>query len=126
MIDNNVLTDVPFISIESFYPDGRGVCTPVWNIYENGELYTWTEADSYKVKRIRENSYVRICESNAAGKPLSDWIDASAEVLETKEETLAQRKRMAGKYSVQFWGFYLLGWMRRRECVVLKITLQTH
>jgi PPOX class probable F420-dependent enzyme len=117
------LFDAAFIAIESFYPGGRGVRTPVWNVYDDGAYYVWTEETSYKVKRIRGNPQVRVCKCDAMGTPLGDWFDARAEVLSSKEAIRAQQKRMARKYGVQFWGFYLFGCLRRRKYVVIKITL---
>ena len=49
------LADVSYVSIESFRRDGTGVKTPVWITSEDDKHYAWTAADSWKVKRIRNN-----------------------------------------------------------------------
>lgn len=113
--------DATYINIESFYEDGRGVKTPVWHVYENGKLYVWTSADSYKVKRIRKCNQVKICISDAAGNPLGDWVDAQARIDETPEKLRAQRRRLAGKYGLAFWGFYLFNTLQRNEMAVVVI-----
>jgi PPOX class probable F420-dependent enzyme len=117
----NDLQNATYIGLETFRKNGTGVKTPIWQTPENGHLYAWTEAKSWKVKRIRNNSRVRVCKSDARGNPQSDWIDAQARILDTPEEDQVQRKRMSAKYSWQFWIFLVLAKIRRAQYVVIKI-----
>jgi PPOX class probable F420-dependent enzyme len=78
------------------------VITPVWVAGDNGKLYVWTEANSWKVKRIRDNNRVRICQSDARGNPQSDWIDAQATVLDNPQDEAALHQLMQSKYGFQF------------------------
>ena len=50
--------DHNYLSRETCKKDGRGVQTPVWFVLHDGALYVYTEADSWKVKRIRNNPRV--------------------------------------------------------------------
>ena len=49
-----------YLSLTSFRRDGSGVATPMWFVDDNGHLVVETDADSYKVKRIRRDPHVRI------------------------------------------------------------------
>jgi PPOX class probable F420-dependent enzyme len=71
-----------YLSLESFRRDGRGVRTPVWFAEERGRLYVYTEAASYKVKRIRNNPRVRVAPCDVRGRVRGPWADATARVLD--------------------------------------------
>jgi hypothetical protein len=44
-----------YISLETFRKNGPGVKTPIWFVMHKNAFYVYTEADSWKVKRIRNN-----------------------------------------------------------------------
>lgn len=113
-----------YIALETFRKNGEGVITPVWVTAENDKLYVWTQANSGKVKRIRNNSRVRIAVSDAHGNPKSEWVEASARVLSSPTANQKQRKRLAQKYGWQFYFFNLLDRLSRNRAgyVVLEIT----
>jgi PPOX class probable F420-dependent enzyme len=117
----NDIRDANYVALETFRKNGEGVITPVWQAPENDKLYVWTVGKSWKVKRLRNNNRLRICESDYKGTPKSDWLDARARILETPEEEKAQHRRMAAKYGVQFWLFYWVAKLRRDKYVVLEI-----
>ena len=60
--------DGKYLSLTSFKRDGTGVATPVWFVSDNGHLLVETDADSYKVKRIRRDAHVRIALCDARGR----------------------------------------------------------
>jgi uncharacterized protein len=57
------------------------VATPVWFVEENGRLLVQTDADSYKVRRIRRDPRVTIAPCTATGRLLGDPVPARAELL---------------------------------------------
>ena len=85
-----------YISIESFKKNGEGVKTPVWFVLHNGVFYVYTEADSWKVKRIRNNPRVRVAVCNVRGAVKGPWLDATGSIIEGDErraaDTLLDRK----------------------------------
>jgi PPOX class probable F420-dependent enzyme len=117
----NDLRDARYIALETFRKNGEAVKTPVWQASEDGTMYVWTDADSWKVKRIRNNNRVRLCQSDVRGKPLSDWVEAQAKILEMSEEDKTQRQRFTAKYGWQFWLFYLIAKLGRRKSLVIEI-----
>ncbi|MGH9940631.1 MAG: PPOX class F420-dependent oxidoreductase [Blastocatellia bacterium] len=78
-----------YLNLESYRRDGQGVRTPLWFVEDNGTLYFYTVAHSYKVKRIRNNPRVRVAPCNARGKIKGEWVDASARRLDDAESRRA-------------------------------------
>src|SRR5215510_11774804 len=74
-----------YINLESYRRDGSGVRTPLWFVEDNGVLYFYTVAHSYKVNRIRNNPRVRVVPCDMRGKVKGDWVDATARRLDEAE-----------------------------------------
>lgn len=109
------LGDPRYIALETFRKTGQGVATPVWAVAENGKLYVWTDANSGKVKRIRNNGRVRLCASNWSGKPQGEWVDGVARLLEGAAAEEKQRQRLLNKYGWEYRLFRLFGAVARRS-----------
>jgi len=115
-----------YISLTTFKRDGTPVSTPVWVAGDDGRLLVWTAADSWKVKRIRHDSHVRVTPCSASGKVRGEAVDAQAAILDDVALVRELEKR-------KYWLMYrLLGvvrsalrWVRRQpipESVTLAIT----
>lgn len=126
MLKMNLTTlgKVKYIALETFRKNGEGVITPVWVTQEGNKLYVWTSADSWKVKRIRHNSRVRLCQSNARGKPEGEWLEAKASLSESPADVVAQRNRLAKKYGWQYRLFAIFNTLmaRNRTNAVIEIS----
>jgi uncharacterized protein len=74
--------------------DGTPVSVPVWCAADNGTLLVFSEADSWKVKRIRRDAHVRLAPCSARGTPRGPAVDADASLVEetTTVQTLLARK----------------------------------
>ena len=59
--------------------------------------YLYTKADSWKVKRIRNNPRVRVAVCNVRGDIKGPWLDATASLVEG-DERLAADKLLDRKY----------------------------
>jgi PPOX class probable F420-dependent enzyme len=78
-----------YLSLETFRKNGEGVKTPVWFVTDpaanldssDAKLYVYTTGDSGKVKRIRNDSRVRVAPCNARGSLLGEWADARAGIV---------------------------------------------
>ncbi|MEM7347542.1 MAG: PPOX class F420-dependent oxidoreductase, partial [Chloroflexota bacterium] len=97
------LGDVTYIALETFRKNGEGVVTPLWVIGKAGKLYAWTDGESWKVKRIRNNNQVKVCESDARGNPKSEWLDAEATILDDAQTEAEIQQQIRAKYGIQFW-----------------------
>lgn len=80
-----------YISLETFKKNGQGVKTPVWFVLHNGAFYIYTEADSWKVKRIRNNPRVRVAACTMRGSVKGPWLDARASFVDGDERVAADR-----------------------------------
>jgi PPOX class probable F420-dependent enzyme len=80
-----------YLSLTSFRRDGSAVATPVWIVAENGHLLVETDADSYKVKRIRRDAHVRIAACDARGRLRCEPVDAEARILPNSERETRSR-----------------------------------
>lgn len=96
-----------YLSLTSFRRDGTGVATPVWFVADNGRLLVETDADSYKVKRIRRDPHVRMALCDARGRVRGLAVDAEAEILPDTERGRVERL-LARKYRIDRFTVYPL------------------
>ena len=94
------LANEQYLSITTFKRDGTPVSTPVWVAGENGNLLVISEADSWKVQRIRRDGHVRVAPCSARGALRGEAIDADAAI---DQDTTTVEKLLSQKY----------GWMYR-------------
>lgn len=99
-----VLGRSPYVSLTTFRKNGTGVATPVWAASDGSELYVWTKADSWKVKRIRNDRrvVVTVCDARGRVKEGAPSAEGTARLLDADGLRTA-RKLLAGKYTWQFW-----------------------
>ena len=108
-----------YISLETFKKNGEGVKTPVWFVLHNDALYVYTEADSWKVKRIRNNPRVRVAVCNVRGLVKGPWLDATASIVEG-DERLAADRLLDRKYFLKVI-FNFLSRINRHKRAMIKI-----
>jgi hypothetical protein len=101
-----------YLNIETFRKSGQGVKTPVWFTQDGETLLVWTQADSGKAKRIRNNCTVNIAPSTGSGVPLGEWIPARAQVDKSAETIQRVEKLMKKKYGIMFSVFGFFGKLR--------------
>jgi len=111
--------DQKYISLETFKKNGQGVKTPVWFVLHKNAFYVYTEADSWKVKRIRNNPRVRVSVCTVRGAIKGPWLDATASLVEGDErlaaDTLLDRKSFLKKV------FNVLTRINRHKRTMIKI-----
>jgi PPOX class probable F420-dependent enzyme len=117
------LGEAQYIALETYKKNGQAVPTPVWVTQEAGKLYVITEGNSGKVKRIRNNSQVRVAKSDMRGKVEGDWSAATAQVLTDAAAVAQQGKRLVAKYGLiyRLFHIYLTMTQRKRTSVVIEI-----
>jgi uncharacterized protein len=62
------LDEQRFVSLTTFKRNGEGVPAPMWIGRDGADLFVWTPADSWKVKRVRNNPRVLLAPSSRSGK----------------------------------------------------------
>lgn len=104
----NDLQSAGIIALETFRKNGEGVITPVWQMRDDDNLYAWTPGSSWKVKRIRNNRRVRVCESDSRGTPLSEWFEAQATIIDAPTLIKKYERLVPGKTNrLGLWVFYV-------------------
>lgn len=86
--------------LTTFRRDGRAVATPVWVMRDGDALAVWTNADSGKVKRIRNDGRVTVVPCTMRGRPRGRAVPAVAEIP-GPEQTAHFAELMQRKYGVQ-------------------------
>ena len=94
-MDSTALAQQRHISITTFKRDGTPVSVPVWCAADHGSLLVFSEADSWKVKRIRRDPHVRLAPCSARGTPRGPAVDADASLV---AETTTVQALLARKY----------------------------
>ncbi len=113
--------DQKYINLETFRKNGTGVKTPVWFVEEGNAFYVWTEANSWKAKRIRNNGAVKVVPSTASGEPTGEWVDAYATADDSPEALAQINALMKEKYGLAFTGFRMMGKLRKANYTQIKI-----
>jgi PPOX class probable F420-dependent enzyme len=108
-----------YMSVETFKKNGEGVKTPVWFVLFENAFYMYTEADSWKVKRIRNNPRVRVAVCNVRGDVKGPWLDATASLVEGDERDAAD-KLLDRKYVLKRI-FNVLSRINRHKRTMIKI-----
>jgi len=108
-----------YISLETFKKNGQGVKTPVWFVLHKNAFYVYTEADSWKIKRIRNNPRVRVAVCSIRGDIKGPWLDATASPVEG-DERLAADKLLDRKYFMKKL-FNFLTKINRHKRAMIKI-----
>ena len=101
------LASEEFVSITTFKRDGTPVSTPVWV----ADLLVISEADSWKVKRIRHDHHVRIAPCSARGAVRGEAIDAEATL---DPETGTVEDLLARKYGWKYRAYMRFSVLARR------------
>jgi PPOX class probable F420-dependent enzyme len=91
-----------YILLTTFTKDGRPKPTAIWAAPDGDRLLVITEADSWKVKRIRNTPRVTLATCDLRGNPKSDAIEATAEILDKSQNeniyrAIGQRYGVVGK-----------------------------
>ncbi|MEK6301884.1 MAG: PPOX class F420-dependent oxidoreductase [Acidobacteriota bacterium] len=74
-----------YLNLETYRKNGAPVLTPVWFAEENGVFYIYSLAEAGKVKRIRNNTRVRVAPCDMRGKLKGDWVEGRARILDAGE-----------------------------------------
>jgi PPOX class probable F420-dependent enzyme len=89
-----------YINLETYKKTGEPVRTPMWFVNYNNNIYVSTTGDSRKVKRLRNNSHVRIAPCDFIGHTNGEWIEAKANIVNSNESEKAN-KLLKQKYGLQ-------------------------
>jgi PPOX class probable F420-dependent enzyme len=112
-----------YMSVTTFKRDGTAVATPVWLVRRHDELLVLTQADSGKVKRLRNNPSVLVAPCDARGRLKGEPVPGTAVIM---DETQTHLTANLIQHRYGFMG-RTMGWLnemaRGGEHVGVMITL---
>ncbi|WP_018599635.1 PPOX class F420-dependent oxidoreductase [Mycobacterium sp. 155] len=76
------VAEAKYVLLTTFTKDGRPKPTPIWAAPSGDRLLVITEADSWKVKRIRNTPRVTLAVCDMRGNPESEPVEAQAVILD--------------------------------------------
>ncbi|NUT34847.1 MAG: PPOX class F420-dependent oxidoreductase [Hamadaea sp.] len=118
--------DAKYVSLTTYRKDGTAVATPVWLAVDGAELIVISDADAWKVKRIRRNSRVAVTVCDLRGRiaPGALTAEGTARVLDDAG-TRAARALIARKYWTSRVGNWLARVLRlpKKPVVGIAVTL---
>ena len=82
------ISTADYLLLTTFTRDGRPKPTPVWAATDTGHgdrLLVITAADSWKVKRIRNNPEITLAVCDLRGRPKTEPVTAVATILDRAE-----------------------------------------
>lgn len=120
----NLSTALPgenYIALITFRKNGTAVSTPVWFAEFSGRLYVMTRGDSFKTRRIRNNSRVCLAACSIRGRVTGPEISATAKIL-PESEWPAARRLLEKKYLLMRLPF----WSKKNVFVEISAAEGTH
>jgi len=87
-----------YISLETYRKNNQPVKTPVWFVIENDLIYVITREETGKVKRLKNNSRVKLSPCTFKGKSTGEWFagNTSKVLGEEAEKAIKLRKKKYG------------------------------
>lgn len=107
------LDDPRYVNLTTYRKNGVAVRTPIWICLADGKAYHWTSLDSFKAKRLQNNSACALTPCNANGKKdLGPTVQGTARLLPTTDFA-AKRALFRKKYGWQGYLFEFINALRR-------------
>jgi uncharacterized protein len=110
-----------YINLETYKKNGRPVRTPVWFVQDNnGIIYIRTAKNSGKVKRVRNNSHVRIVPCDIRGRPKGEWMDGTVGII-SEDEVERINDLISQKYGLRTKVFGIMYKLRNIKFIIVSI-----
>jgi hypothetical protein len=90
-----------YVSLVTFRRTGAEVATPVWIAGSNSRYYVFSEGRAGKVKRLRNNSAVRLAECDFRGRVRGEWHDGVAAIVTEPTVIDSAYRALRSKYGWQ-------------------------
>jgi len=100
----DVLEGHRYMVLTTFRRSGAAVPTTVWFARRGDRLLVFTDVESGKARRIRNDPRVRLAPGDFRGRPLGRSVEAVARILDGAEESVADRA-LREKYGWQYRTF---------------------
>lgn len=118
------LSQGKYLSLTTYRKSGQAVATPVWVTRDADKLFVTTQAESGKVKRLRNNPAVLLAPCDVRGNVTGPHVAGQARILDAAESARV-RHLINQRYGLMARAFGLVEKLRRSssENVGLEITV---
>ena len=89
----SILSQYRYIKLETLKRNGEGVATPVWFTIDGRKISVVTRKQTGKVKRLKNNSNVRLAPCGMRGQLKGQWYHGKASIANQEEVENALRLR---------------------------------
>ena len=112
-----------YLNLETLRKSGMNVRTPVWFVQDGSTIFVRTLANSGKVKRIRNNSQVKIAICKMDGSLLGDWVQAKAKEVVDQETDKKVDHLLDKKYGLMKKMFSLTSGLQHKKNTIIEISV---
>jgi uncharacterized protein len=109
-----------YLNLETYRKTGKAMRTPVWFSQDGEKIFVRTTKNAGKVKRVRNNSQVRIVPCAVNGDVQGEWIPARGR-LATQQEAEQANQLLNKKYGFQKHMFEMMSKLRGGKWDVITI-----
>lgn len=82
-----------YIAVETYKKNGNIVRTPVWFTIKDNQIFVVTRDQTGKVKRLKNNTQVKIATCTIKGDIKGKWVSGIAEILDEGKTKDAVKRR---------------------------------
>jgi len=119
------LSKASYVSLSTFRKSGKQVATPVWCAPADGVLFVFSAGEAGKIKRLRSSNKARLAACDMKGKLLGEWFDATAEILQNRDDIdralAALRKKYGWQMHLADLGAKITGKFDKRAYIKLQV-----
>ncbi len=76
-----------YLNLETYRKTNHPVVTPVWFVLKDNDIFVVTREKTGKVKRIKNNSVVRVAPCNYRGVLKGTWVHGTAHFVDSHEKS---------------------------------------
>lgn len=104
----SILEKHKYINLETYKKNGQAVQTPVWFMISNNMIFVQTMKTTGKIKRIKNNSKIRIMPCGMRGEPKGEWIDGTATLADdTKIQEIVKLRLKKYGFKAKMLGMFM-------------------
>jgi len=123
MDPNQALSNQKYMLLETYKKNGEAKRTVVGFAVENGIVFFYTNPKTWKAKRLRRNSKVRLAGCSWGGKVKGEWANGRAHRVEDSAEAKRIFKLVTSRYGMRARiGMVIQRVIQRNTWIVFSIT----
>jgi uncharacterized protein len=89
-----------YLNLETYRKNNQPIITPVWFILKDNDIFVVTKEKTGKVKRIKNNSAVRVAPCNYKGVSKGTWVPGTGRFVDSQEKSEILKMR-GKKYGIK-------------------------